>query len=260
MNLYILGNGFDRAHGLSCTYYDFCVFLKNSKNNDLQEFANQLEEIYGKDILWNDFEKALGNPNLNHICEINKLFDINIFGETFVDKINNAFKSWVFKLDNDKRNKKYYLSRKDLYFSFNYTSTLEIQYSIHNVKHIHGFIGDCLFDSNQKFIIGHGIKNTENKVELVKLTKKDTKGIIELNKKYFDSLKYKSIDFVKVIGFSYSDIDKEYFIKIQEMLPNVKWILGYFSEKDIANAKKYINELNLNAEIKPINELLVEVK
>ena len=259
MDLFILGNGFDRAHDMPCTYNDFHNFLKNNKNKDLNEFAGRLEEIYSKEELWSDFEKALGNPNIDTINRINGLFDLNLFGVNFVKNINQAFKEWVIKLDNCDRKAIYNLSKNDLYFNFNYTSTLEIQYGINNVMHIHGLIGKALFDLNHMFIVGHGEKVNEDSIELVKETKKYTEEIIDKNIGYFNSLKNKNINYIKVIGFSYSDIDKDYFKKFKQVLPNVKWILGYHSENDKTNAEKYKNELRLDAEIKPTKELLMEV-
>lgn len=257
MDLFILGNGFDKAHDIPCTYDDFCTFLKNCTNKELKDFAEKLEYIYRKEDLWKDFEKALGNPNLDTIRRINTLFDLNIFGKNFASNINQAFKEWAMKLDNYDRKAIYNLSKEDLYLNFNYTSTLEIQYGIDDVMHIHGFIGKALFDPNHKFIVGHGENVTKDSIELVKETKKQTDKIISNNIEYFNSLKNKNINYIKVIGFSYSDIDKNYFRKIMQVLPNVKWILGYYSQSDKINAEKYKNELKLNAEIIQTKELLV---
>ena len=41
--LYIIGNGFDRAHGLETSYWDFRTYLKDNA----EEFLENLEHIYG---------------------------------------------------------------------------------------------------------------------------------------------------------------------------------------------------------------------
>lgn len=261
MNLYIIGNGFDRAHDLPCKYSDFCSFLKQSDNKDFNDLVGNLEDIFSKEDLWSDFEKALGKPNINAIKYINRSFNLNVFSTPFVNKINSALISWIININNFGITKKYNLSKDDLYFSFNYTSTLEIQYDIDfsKVKHIHGFIGEVLFDFKHSLVVGHGEELTNNSIELLRLTKKNTKKIISENEEYFENLKKANIEHIKVIGFSYSDIDIDYFAKIKQVLPNAKWILGWFSESDKDKANKYNNDLNLNAEIIKTNNLLKEI-
>lgn len=67
MNLFIIGNGFDRGHGLPTNYWDFRSFLENVH----PDFLNSFEEHYGiysgmNDtdkglLLWNEFETNLVN-------------------------------------------------------------------------------------------------------------------------------------------------------------------------------------------------------
>lgn len=68
----------------------------------------------------------------------------------------------------------------------------------------------------------------------------------------------RNIDSIIVVGVSFSEIDKIYFAKIKEVLPNAKWFLGYYSKRDRENAQKYSIELNLNAVIKLTSELLIK--
>lgn len=62
MKLWILGNGFDMAHGLPTSYWDYHQFLKK---RDEKWFMGMLEYFFGKDmqsqrnILWSQLEKAL---------------------------------------------------------------------------------------------------------------------------------------------------------------------------------------------------------
>ena len=66
--LYIIGNGFDIAHGVASQYTAFRVFLEKRHSNVLDLF-----DFYINDkTLWSDFETALGKLNVNAmINEIN---------------------------------------------------------------------------------------------------------------------------------------------------------------------------------------------
>lgn len=83
MKLYVIGNGFDRAHGLKTSYWDFRTYL----NTYAEEFLTEFEKLYGfyqmnfdhvpsnkhrlvkkqreeelYSLLWQSFEKSIGNP------------------------------------------------------------------------------------------------------------------------------------------------------------------------------------------------------
>lgn len=59
--LYILGNGFDIAHGLKTKYSDFYKYLL--ENKDTQTFLYNIINAYGTydDEWWNTFEENLGD-------------------------------------------------------------------------------------------------------------------------------------------------------------------------------------------------------
>ena len=95
MALYILGNGFDLAHGLKTRYSDFRDYLAKKQRNKISSLLDTLESVYDQDKLWSDFERALGNPNENFIKEVNALFGIDLFGSLFIGKLRQEFKSWI---------------------------------------------------------------------------------------------------------------------------------------------------------------------
>jgi hypothetical protein len=67
--LYIIGNGFDRYHGLLTAYEDF----KKHAETNTKHGADLLECFYSPESLWSEFEKCLANPNYNALlksCEI----------------------------------------------------------------------------------------------------------------------------------------------------------------------------------------------
>lgn len=67
MKVFIIGNGFDKGHGLKTDYWDFRIYLKNI----YPEFLNAFEEHYyiypannekaKRELLWNELEKNLAN-------------------------------------------------------------------------------------------------------------------------------------------------------------------------------------------------------
>ncbi len=55
--LYIIGNGFDKAHGLPSGYWDFRTWLEVHN----QELLYDIKDIWTNSTqLWSDFERSLG--------------------------------------------------------------------------------------------------------------------------------------------------------------------------------------------------------
>lgn len=75
MNLFIIGNGFDAAHGLETSYVDFRNYLETTK----WDFLTKFEEPYGyvpesrreivEELLWKEFETNLSNINEDEIVD-----------------------------------------------------------------------------------------------------------------------------------------------------------------------------------------------
>ena len=156
--LFIIGNGFDRDHGLPTAY-----------NPHFKEIAERIEQIsYFWDIyqsrevdIWADFENCLAHPDFNSLegifdgyapdyssdYEIDRdaiITQVDLNGEllaalyVFADRAECAIDD-VFPL------LKYIncFSQNNLYITCNYTHTLERIYDISpcNVLHIHGEVG-----------------------------------------------------------------------------------------------------------------------
>ena len=58
MKLYIIGNGFDIAHGILCRFSDFYTYLEENRYDVLEEME-QYYDIYKDSDLWSDFEREL---------------------------------------------------------------------------------------------------------------------------------------------------------------------------------------------------------
>lgn len=69
MRLFIIGNGFDLAHGLKTKYEDFRKYLEENNENFLYRleymygFCRESNKKYVEKYLWQDFEKNLGCIN-----------------------------------------------------------------------------------------------------------------------------------------------------------------------------------------------------
>lgn len=271
--LYVIGNGFDVAHGIKSKYIDFCNFEKKKNNKrfvDLMDifFSNQTD-------FWCDVETALGQYDEDSIIEFcNPENEFNIDHPTrseaaytespdyifypLLDDFRNEFIDWVdnINIKEAKIIKKLHTTEK--YLTFNYTDTLETIYGIppQQVCHIHGLRKkDC------DYIIGHSNlrdpdepfdyddiyfkQSTRAKViGWMNHLYKNTSIIISQNNKFFDSLA--NIRQIIVLGHSLNDVDLPYFNKIiQETGKNVLWKFSFYNLEDIERIKKFIGRTGL---------------
>lgn len=246
MALYILGNGFDLAHGLKTRYSDFREYLANNKDDDLKRLKEELDDLYDQKELWSDFEKALGNPNVEIIKKINSAFGLNLFDERLFRQIKSAFESWIRHVDNQKNEKTLpYSFSDDTFITFNYTTTLEKQYEIHDdrILHIHGYVIESYFKPGI-FVLGHNKEINKDSPEILKVTKKDTSKVIANNSQILKEFMSRCHE-VKMIGFSYSDIDLPYFIYLANLNRNAIWNFGYYSDNDKQKIQEYIEAMGL---------------
>lgn len=214
--LFIIGNGFDIAHGLPTRYVDFKKFLEKSdfsffeKIFEIYKYSfkrkihpltheilnlNKNEDEY--DLLWKDFEANMRDVNENLIfdeyefgLEYETEYDDQIKEnierdvlETFYEvyeRLQDKLDEWILNIDITNLNKKTSLinnEKYDLYLNFNYTRVLEEVYNIEEeICHIHGKIGKT------SLIMGHNNKDKINELEK-ELNYYTTRNIDLLNKK-----------------------------------------------------------------------------
>ena len=184
-HLYIIGNGFDRHHGMHTGYLQFREWLEEKAmsvlctidelfgycdNNWWQYFESNLatavtSEIVQEEVRENypDFESDDFRDRDWYAAEYaveNKLSEA--YGE-----IREAFHQWVAELEMGDESKKIELKTDDAEFlTFNYTPTLETLYSIDEniILHIHGKAG-----TDDELVLGHGV--SEGDIE--KMLEKD---------------------------------------------------------------------------------------
>ena len=175
--LYIIGNGFDIAHGLDTSYWSFRTFL----DNHYPDYLYQFEELYNithidesdpriteedrnrfyssiNIVLWREFEEKMGKPNISEMLDYSQsiLGELNLDGGNigikdtmdeywrsqygFIRKFQEYVLEWVESIDttNVLPKRNTLIGSNSLFLNFNYTDVLERIYKIENVLHIHG--------------------------------------------------------------------------------------------------------------------------
>ena len=157
---YVLGNGFDRFHGLDTSPDTFLEILKNEDIYNETETAEIVFKRYN--VLWGDYESCLADIDLEQIVDDQMIapdylsdheydrdsgiFNMEQYTESLRGAVQNSLKIMV-----DNANKELavktpllidFLKDNDAVLSFNYTSTLERLYDAPigvPICHIHGF-------------------------------------------------------------------------------------------------------------------------
>ena len=181
--LYIIGNGFDIAHRMKTSYWDFKKWLaeqEDSAPKSLLWVLSNLESYCNVENFWSSLELSLGHMDIRsylkeimgehqitdindeHYGELGEAWDavyaqlITIDAEMGLDVISDIFADWIRTIQPASAQEPQYqqLSGQDLYLSFNYTNTLEELYAIPSsqVLHIHGLASDA----ESILIFGHG--------------------------------------------------------------------------------------------------------
>lgn len=271
--LYIIGNGFDRAHKMKSSYLDFKEWLCRSECIDYILIMQRLfpSVADGKYLLWSDFENALELIDENAVPKwsfedmllLETADGAYSFGQqkildTCIQSIvSKTFISWIKSIEVTHRKAFHSLETCAFFLTFNYTDTLEDVYSIpsERVLHIHGRA-----KTDESLVVGH--RNLLNPPDYIEdrvdfrqgniifsnicdynELYKPIESIIEHNAAFFESLS--SVNRISVIGHSCGCTDMPYFEAIRKSVDdNVKWEFSYHTEDDrnrIENLCRYIN-------------------
>lgn len=278
-NLYIIGNGFDIAHKMPTGYGDFRQWLiDNNRIDVIQELQSAYpKKINDKYLLWSEFEKALGEYDLetviNWSMESLCLTECYVGGQTFYapdfilntrlpDIINDVFSRWISSVPIATTKADYNIVQDALYLSFNYTDTLEHLYQVpeSNVLHIHGRAS-----KGEKLVVGHnritnitkyfadGLSVGEQNERIQRLSDMNTlrkpyRSLIARNKSFFNKLQ--SVQDIFIYGHSCDKLDYPYYKRIKKSVSeDVKWhFYPYIEniEKDLKRMKLLIKEMGIN--------------
>lgn len=186
--LYIIGNGFDRYHGLSTSYQLFAFFLK-ARYSDIYDLFTKYYGLPDLDINninsywnphWAQFESALADLDFESVLDDNTDYIANPGSEDFRDRdwhayqiemerivnkltkdLFKAFKEFILRVDfpDTMDGKLLLLEHDSIFLSFNYTDTLEKYYGIKpsRIVYIHGR-AKSPYDT---LILGHGVDPAE---------------------------------------------------------------------------------------------------
>lgn len=252
--LYIIGNGFDLHHGMKSRYCDFKDFLEDKDS----ELIDKLEEYFGSDALWSDFEETLAYLDTSQIIDecLNYLepYDAEDWSDAYhhdyqyevqrrIDMITKDLKKyfteWILQLElpADANHKKIQLKNSSKFINFNYTDTLEQLYRVpfENIIYIH----NKAENNDSTLILGHSRNPKVNKSLYELDNDEDTDvRVTEGNKildEYFEET-YKSTD--KIIN-----LNKPFF----KSLKNLKeiYVLGHsLSKVDIPYIEEIIRNID----------------
>lgn len=275
--LIIIGNGFDIAHGIESSYSNYKSWLLKKKDRDSSVFVSMMETFFSiqRDV-WGDLETALGEYDENGIidyCKPDEEIDYDhitrstaaiedgpdwLFQPILEDAKEN-FKEWVDSIDINNVEPSVNFPSNSIYFTFNYTETLEQCYGIPEEKifHIHGSRLQ-----NDEYIFGHDnyrnpddaysdetellfIQETKSKIiRWMNGFNKNTESIIDVHKDYFEELK--NIKIIYVYGHSFSKNDQPYLERIiTNTNKDIPWIIYYHSDTDFTNIQNFIKKNGL---------------
>lgn len=272
-NLYIIGNGFDKHHGIPSGYWDFHEWLLKKD----KKLVEEIDELYCYDQdLWGNFEVELGNLDVvEKAQEIYSDHPANLLSDHYdreyhegqivagdtiggiYNQIRASFPEWIRSLDKGDSKRLLKLEDDSFFITFNYTDTLIDLYKIpeKDILFIHGrsaLDGDHL-------VLGHGKSEEQVKEESekgidentempyvetvwaierqVNMMRKQTEKIIVDNQNVWDSLT--DIEHIYVYGCSLSEVDLPYFKTIVSKIDatKVKWEVNAFG-KDIDDYNK----------------------
>ncbi len=185
--LYIIGNGFDRYHGLDTRYHSFAFFILENysdlykrliKYYNLPDLNPKDSESF-KERHWADFENQLAGLDFETVLEDNLNYLANPSSPDFRDRdwhayqfqmesvVDNltkdlceAFKEFILsvKFPESVDSKLIELKSNSTFLNFNFTDTLEKYYYVKSkrILYIHGKAKI----PDEKLILGHGIDPT----------------------------------------------------------------------------------------------------
>lgn len=293
--LHIIGNGFDLAHGLHTSYWDYHQFLLD---NGESWFINMMENYFGNmpsldnhrqqgNILWSDLERALGEydiddifdflkdgheEDLDHMMQYVGAIDAELQYH-FVNlkqQFQETFSDWCRSIDvtQAKRKRIPHLDSNGLFLTFNYSDTLERVYGIPeaNVLHIHGRSSK----TNSELIVGHNNhaslrRNYEvgflDMPEIMNTIATTVNGLLKDQQGIIQRHarffnNLNQVDTVVVYGHSMAPVDLPYFKAVHNNVsPHARWHFSYFDYAECPKKKEIAHSLGIKLSANPYFQL-----
>ena len=280
--LYVIGNGFDRHHGIRSSYGDFGAFLKAHDPGTYDLLGEYFDTV---DEFWSQFEARLADFDAATLVEKassflapygaddwkdsahhDYQFEINRVVEALSRGLKSQFAMWIRQLEvPDPVTIPAKLLRLDTsatFLNFNYTRSLQALYAVaqSHVLHIHGSASDVDGD----LILGHGwnpkdrgSSNDGANIEEIdtreiegnriidlyfERTFKPTDRIIAAHQPFFEGLL--GTQQILVMGHSMTDVDFPYFKEIIRHVDvnSVRWRISYYSDDDTPKFRQQLEE------------------
>ena len=243
--LIIIGNGFDLAHDIKSSYWDFREWLFKNGNTKL---VNMMDVFFSNERdVWSGIEQAFGEYDEEAIldyCRPDEEFDIEhslsssarvedspmAFFQPVLEEFKDAFEEWVDNIDINGIKNVYHLDPLCRYLTFNYTDTLETRYGIpiNQIAHIHGSR-----QNNEEYVVGHN--NPRNLSDAWDITN---------HKEFFNGLF--GVKQIITYGHSMARVDWPYFAEIIKIVGvNVPWRVSCFSMNDRNNTAEFQKHFGL---------------
>lgn len=265
--LIIIGNGFDLAHDIKSSYWDFREWLYKNGNTKL---VNMMDVFFSNERdVWSGIEQAFGEYDEEAIldyCRPDEEFDIEhslsssarvedspmAFFQPVLEEFKDAFEEWVDNIDINGIKNVYHLDPLCRYLTFNYTDTLETRYGIpiNQIAHIHGSR-----QNNEEYVVGHNNPRNlsdawdedglifeqqahENIISWMNGFVKDYESNITNHKEFFNGLF--GVKQIITYGHSMARVDWPYFAEIIKIVGvNVPWRVSCFSMDDRNNTAEF---------------------
>ncbi|MGL5349627.1 MAG: AbiH family protein [Cetobacterium sp.] len=253
-NLFVIGNGFDRAHKLKTSYLDFKEYIEKNDPQFFEYFYSlhmySFDRVYENTLmtepindeyesLWMSIEDNMKNVNedliLNTDLELGLEYDDPYSDDSFntaydylasyikniPEKLFENLNSWIKSIDikNTPKKTKYIEDDfEDIFLTFNYTRVLEEVYKIESseICHIHGEVGDEL-------IMGH--LNQRRSTELTEEKNRERDSFFEKIEENSDSMSQEEYE-IAMEEFSYRENDFDY--KIEQL--KYQFLIDYYDE------------------------------
>ena len=279
--LYIIGNGFDRYHGVKSDYAQFHKWVKTHSHWPYDKFEEYFTVPNEK--LWSALEENMGGfacgrygrdttsvkPSssdagcTDHVLHLLGKEEMSICN--WRKAMQEALAKWVDTLGCKRSIAHLPIIDDDaFYLTFNYTLMLEDEYKIdpRQILHIHGKKGD----ESHSLVLGHGGIKDEKGEKKTPLPKNETLDavdlaegmardavhkwkkpvckLIDLHEELWDKLS--DVQAIDVLGFSFGVVDLPYIKKIADVVPpGVIWRYSWFGENELQRFRHALNSVGV---------------
>ncbi len=287
MTLYLIGNGFDRYHGLPTLYKDYGSFLCGDDHDrfNCYSFVRDDEKVCSRDQFmnfksdtWERLEDALN-------IDIKELMIQTLDGRNglacddislYLDFTGKHLRDWINSISVSDVKKQLDFLPNSLFITFNYTLVLEEVYKIadERILHVHGKKGDKILQFGNMEFMAYGNDKAEQIIfeymranPSIECSVKEAHEYLYYVKEAFGKdpksnysainrfLSNKQIDSIIVLGLSLSKQDQPYFTDI--FIPkfgNKKWVVSYYGSDDLKKKKSFCKGTGLKCSFKTLEE------